>query len=299
MAWVVWVRRCVAMVTTTRRGRAWSPDPAAPGGPAPRRVLVEASADRSGGSLISLSVGTTTATCSKRIHPARPIRSHRRRSPAGIPSGDASTMKPTSNPRRFRVQESKVGRAGLLVRRVSLREHVKGFWHHRETRLRHTAFLLSTTHRRRAIRRTTTSRSLRLFRGGRPRRVASPVNRHCLLVQGRVGNDVEAGDDVRLNGNHSVGVIHPRMQQSFVAQDLARIVNRRPPARQRQHSSRPGSEGRNCPLRRRPPRQSRADPTTVEIVAVSRVRIMIRPSSTRWLTGRIAGSAVRVNTTRP
>ena len=49
-------------------------------------------------------------------------------------------MKPTSNPRRFRVQESKVGRAGLLVRRVSLREHVKGFWHHRETRLRHTAF---------------------------------------------------------------------------------------------------------------------------------------------------------------
>ena len=127
---------------------------------------------RGGGSLISLSVGTTTATCSKRINPARRIRSHRVRSPAGVPAGDASTMKPTSNPRRFRVQESKVGGAGLLVRRVSLRAHVKGFWHHRETGLRHTAFLLSTTHRRWAIRRTTTSRSLRLFRGGRPRRVA-------------------------------------------------------------------------------------------------------------------------------
>ena len=49
----------------------------------------------------------------------------------GIPydsdEGDASTMKPASSPRRFRVQESKVGGAGLLVRRGSLREHVKGF----------------------------------------------------------------------------------------------------------------------------------------------------------------------------
>jgi hypothetical protein len=45
------------------------------------------------------------------------------------------------------------------------------------------------------------------------------------IGSGRVGDDVEAGDDLRLDRKHSVGVIDPWMQQLLVARDLARIVN--------------------------------------------------------------------------
>src|SRR5271167_1675285 len=37
------------------------------------------------------------------------------------------------------------------------------------------------------------------------------------------GDDAEAGDDVRLDGDDSVGVIYPRMEQLLIARDLVGI----------------------------------------------------------------------------
>jgi len=52
----------------------------------------------------------------------------------------------------------------------------------------------------------------------------------CRLGSPIAGADVESGDDVGLDGKHSVCVIHPRMQESFIARDLARILDTVRPA---------------------------------------------------------------------
>ena len=94
------------------------------------------------------------------------------------------------------------------------------------------------------------------------------------------------------DGKHSVRVIDPRMQQLFVARDLVGIVDS-PCMAGRHHT--PADPTLRVELVRfvSDHHAGSAARTTVEIAALSRVRMMIWPSSIRWLTGRIAGRLVK------